>query len=340
MEKQILMYGQIVLGPPGSGKTTYCHGMQQFLTGLKRRVLVVNLDPANDLLPYQCDVSITELIRLEEAMDTLDLGPNGAMVYCIEYLAKNVEWLIGRLIETAETTEKGGYKEAPYFLFDLPGQVELFTHHSSLHDLVRDLTRELNLRLCAVHLVDSFHCADPAQFISVVFVSLASMLRIELPHVNVLSKIDLLESRGELQFGLEFYTDLADLDYLLPLIPNELRSLEQGGDAKAVQETMKEALESNDEDNATGVADKAKKPASAFTMKFRKLNEALCKLVEDYQLVSFKTLNIEDKESVYELTKYIDKTISYVESSGVSSMEASASQKLFLQERYTPSSFS
>ena len=42
------IYGQIVVGPPGSGKTTYCNGMQQYLRLVGRTdALVVNLDPAN-----------------------------------------------------------------------------------------------------------------------------------------------------------------------------------------------------------------------------------------------------------------------------------------------------
>ncbi|KAF6108959.1 GPN-loop GTPase 2 [Phyllostomus discolor] len=44
-------FGQAVIGPPGSGKTTYCLGMSEFLRALGRRVAVVNLDPANDGLP-------------------------------------------------------------------------------------------------------------------------------------------------------------------------------------------------------------------------------------------------------------------------------------------------
>lgn len=27
------MFGQLVIGPPGAGKTTYCKAMQEFLTG-------------------------------------------------------------------------------------------------------------------------------------------------------------------------------------------------------------------------------------------------------------------------------------------------------------------
>lgn len=57
-------------------------------------------------------------------------------------------------------------------------------------------------QLTAVHLVDSHYCADPAKFISVLCTSLSTMLHVELPHVNVLSKMDLIEQYGKLgKFG-------------------------------------------------------------------------------------------------------------------------------------------
>lgn len=37
---------------------------------------------------------------------------------------------------------------------------------------------------------------------------------VELPQVNVLSKVDLVESCGRLHFGLDFYTDVLDLSFL------------------------------------------------------------------------------------------------------------------------------
>lgn len=49
-----------------------------------------------------------------------------------------------------------------------------------------------------MHLVDSHYCADPAKFISVLCTSLSTMLHVELPHVNVLSKMDLMEQYGKL----------------------------------------------------------------------------------------------------------------------------------------------
>lgn len=70
-------FGQLVIGPPGSGKTTYCNGMSQYLHSIGRKVAIINLDPANDGLPYQPAVDISELVHLEEVMNELKLGPNG-----------------------------------------------------------------------------------------------------------------------------------------------------------------------------------------------------------------------------------------------------------------------
>ena len=70
-------FGQVVIGPPGSGKTTYCNGAQQLLRAGQRRVAVVNLDPANDALPYEPDIDVSDLVCLESVMKELGLGPNG-----------------------------------------------------------------------------------------------------------------------------------------------------------------------------------------------------------------------------------------------------------------------
>ena len=71
------MFAQIVIGPPGVGKTTYCDGMQQLLEGIQRPTTIINLDPANEELPYTCAINLRELISLEKVMDQMSLGPNG-----------------------------------------------------------------------------------------------------------------------------------------------------------------------------------------------------------------------------------------------------------------------
>lgn len=60
------------------------------------------------------------------------LGPNGGMLYCMEYLEANFDWLEDRLRELG--------KDA-YILFDLPGQVELSTNHDSVKNIVHKLTK-------------------------------------------------------------------------------------------------------------------------------------------------------------------------------------------------------
>ncbi|KAI9490129.1 GPN-loop GTPase [Zychaea mexicana] len=253
-------FGQIIVGPPGSGKTTYCWGAYQYLTAIGRKVAIVNLDPANDTIPYPCQVNIADLITLDDTMRELSLGPNGGIMFCLEYLLENLDWL----------TEKLESLQDHYILFDFPGQVELFTHHNAVKKIL-DKLEKLNYRLVAVHLVDAHYCTDPAKYISVLLLSLKTMIQLELPHVNVLSKIDLIESYGKLRFNLDFYTDVMDLSYL---------------------------LDSLNED--------------AFGSKFKKLNAALVDLIEDFSLVGFYTLCVEDKDSMTKLQQVIDKAGGFV----------------------------
>lgn len=206
------VFGQIVIGPPGSGKTTYCEAMAEFLKKLGRHVAIVNLDPANENIPYKSDVDVGDLIQLEDAMELLKLGPNGALVYCMEFLETNFDWLLAAIKKFPKET---------YIIFDFPGQVELYTHHNSVKNIVKRLEKEANCRLCAVHLVDAHYCSDPSKFISVCLTSLNTMLQIELPHVNILSKADLIEKYGKLDFNIDFYTEVLDLTYLTERISDD-----------------------------------------------------------------------------------------------------------------------
>ncbi|OMO64482.1 hypothetical protein CCACVL1_21723 [Corchorus capsularis] len=210
-----MVFGQVVIGPPGSGKTTYCNGMSQFLKLIGRKVAVINLDPANDSLPYECAINIEDLIKLSDVMTEHSLGPNGGLVYSMDYLEKNIDWLQSKLEPLLKDH---------YLLFDFPGQVELFFLHSNAKNVVMKLIKKLNLRLTAVHLVDAHLCSDPGNYVSALLLSLSTMLHLELPHINVLSKIDLIESYGKLAFNLDFYTDVQDLSYLQHHLDRDPRS--------------------------------------------------------------------------------------------------------------------
>lgn len=68
-------------------QSTYCAHIQQHAADEKRTIEVVNLDPAAENFEYQPLVDIRELIHVDDAMDDEELhyGPNGALVFCIEY---------------------------------------------------------------------------------------------------------------------------------------------------------------------------------------------------------------------------------------------------------------
>ncbi len=53
------------------------------------------------------------------------------------------------------------------------------------------------------------------RYISTLLLSLNSMLHLEMPHINVLSKVDLVKHYGKLDFNLDFYTEVQDLSYLV-----------------------------------------------------------------------------------------------------------------------------
>ncbi|XP_003738385.1 GPN-loop GTPase 2 [Galendromus occidentalis] len=203
----MVRFGQCVIGPPGSGKTSYCAAMAQYLEGQGRKFAIVNLDPANDELPYTATVNLADLIKVADVMQTLSLGPNGALVYCVEYLEKNVDWLLNQLNKLSSDT---------YILLDCPGQVELYTHHSSIRDILHSLQRE-EFRFTVVHLVDGHYCSDPGKYISILLSSLSMMINIEMPHINVLSKFDLVDS-DSLAFDSEYYAGVMDLDKICDLL--------------------------------------------------------------------------------------------------------------------------
>ena len=51
---------------------------------------------------------------------------------------------------------------------------------------------------------------------------------------------------------------------------------------------------------------------NSFGQKYKSLNKAICEMVEEFGLVSFLTLAIEDKESILSVIKAIDQAIGYL----------------------------
>lgn len=129
------------------------------------------------------------------------------------------------------------------------------------------------IQLIVIHLVDSYTLTLPSMYISALLLSLRAMLQLDLPHLNVLTKIDNLSNYTQLPFNLDFYTEVQDLSYLLPHLEAESSRL----------------------------------PHS----KFGALNTAIIDLVEEFGLVAFETLAVEDKKSMMNLLRAIDRASGY-----------------------------
>ncbi|CAN1236058.1 GPN-loop GTPase 3 [Linum grandiflorum] len=198
-------YAQLVIGPAGSGKSTYCSSLHQHCETIGRSIHIVNLDPAAEHFDYPVAVDIRELINLEDVMEELGLGPNGALMYCMDELEDNLDdWL---------TEELDNYMDDDYLVFDCPGQIELFSHVPVLRNFVQHLQRK-NFNVCVVYLLDSQFITDVTKFISGCMASLSAMVQLELPHVNILSKMDLVKNKRDLEDYLnpEPTTLLAELN--------------------------------------------------------------------------------------------------------------------------------
>ncbi|RAL47800.1 unnamed protein product [Cuscuta campestris] len=179
-------YAQLVIGPAGSGKSTYCSSLYQHCEATRRTVHIVNLDPAAENFDYPVAMDIRELISLDDVMEELGLGPNGSLLYCMEHLEENLDdWL---------TEELENYLEDDYLVFDCPGQIELFSHVPVLKNFVEYLKNK-NFNICVVYLLDSQFITDVTKFVSGCMASLSAMIQLELPHVNILSKMDLVTNK-------------------------------------------------------------------------------------------------------------------------------------------------
>jgi hypothetical protein len=57
-------HAQLVIGPAGSGKSTYCDAIRKHCEDIKRTVHVINLDPAAEEFAYPVSIDIKELISV------------------------------------------------------------------------------------------------------------------------------------------------------------------------------------------------------------------------------------------------------------------------------------
>ncbi|KAI7543082.1 GPN-loop GTPase, partial [Hortaea werneckii] len=138
--------------------------------------------------------------------------------------------------------------------------------------------------------LESTFIVDRAKFFAGTLSAMSAMLMLELPHVNILSKMDLVKgqvARKELK------------KYIEPDI-----SLLQDAPESGLLYEYKEGVDNGDPTDA----DKVMSGDS-----FSKLNRAVGNLIDEFSLVSFLKLDAQNEDSVGAVLSYIDDAIQFHE---------------------------
>lgn len=320
-----MKFAQFVIGPAGVGKTRYCDVMRQHFEAAGRTVHLLNLDPAADELPFNASIDIRELVSLADVMEDPEsrLGPNGGLVFCLEFLCQNMDWL----------TERLGDFSDDYLIIDCPGQIELYSHMPVMRQLIKQF--ELNsYRICTVYLLDSTFISDAARFISGTLSALSCMVRLEMTHVNVLTKMDQVKAaiRREMTAQPDWQRIADELTAQSPFSPAAAsarsvarKPLDVDEDEERKNDTEQRIDEMIDDElerryykyfycDIDGLQDEldANTPG-----KFRGLNRAMGTLLDDFSLVNFVPLDISSEHSIESLVQRIDLALQYGEDEDV-----------------------
>lgn len=214
-------------------------------------------------------------------MEEMSLGPNGGLIYCFEFLMENLDFLTDPLEEVTDDY---------LIVFDMPGQIELYTHVPILPDLVKTLMHgSLNIRMCAAYLLEATFVVDRPKFFSGTLSAMSAMLMLEMPHINILSKMDLVKgqvAKRELKRFVQVDADLIEDD---------------------------PSRQTTDEDDIRKYRDPATTESLMSGSAFHKLNKAVAQLIDDFSMVSYLKLDVQDEDSLGAVLSYIDDAIQFHE---------------------------
>ncbi|EFO62994.1 ATP-binding protein [Giardia lamblia P15] len=181
------MHGICLFGSPGSGKTTLCHALTQLLSHMDYDCISIDLDPSS--LEEDCyDISIKDLVTADEVQNLEGLGPNGAILYSMEFLKENVHWLSAQISALAGTSPT----KRQFLLIDFPGQVECYVAYDTIDSILTHLLVDHKHNLCGLLLTEAYNLLNPRSLLSAGLSIAAQQVSLGIPALLVASKGDLL----------------------------------------------------------------------------------------------------------------------------------------------------
>ncbi|MEM5785482.1 MAG: ATP/GTP-binding protein [Candidatus Aenigmatarchaeota archaeon] len=170
----------VILGPAGSGKTYLTWKFGDWIkNNTSNSVSFINFDPGVEWLPYKPNFDIKKFFSVQELMKRKHLGPNGALIECMNLMIKNKNKIKNEIYKL----------KTDFRIIDLPGQLEIFIFHP-----VVEILKIFERTTVGLFLIPS-ELLTPSGIAVSELLSLATKLRIEIPTVNIISKGDKIKNK-------------------------------------------------------------------------------------------------------------------------------------------------
>jgi len=181
LKNRKLTISLIILGMAGSGKTTFVKKLEEEIAKIDRESYIINMDPAVHDTLYEPNLDIRDTINYKDVMLANGLGPNGAIITCLNLFATNIHKVVDLLEQRSELD---------YVVVDTPGQLEVFSWSAS-GKLISD-SLSLIFPTVLVYIVDIPRCQNPNTFSSNMLYALSIMYKMKLPLILAFNKKDVV----------------------------------------------------------------------------------------------------------------------------------------------------
>jgi GTPase SAR1 family protein len=186
-----------LVGTAGSGKTALTQAFHEWLKERGLDVVLVNLDPGVELLPYVPEIDVREWVLVSDVMEKYGVGPNGAQILSADLIAVKFHEIVEILDE----------QSAQYVIFDTPGQIELFAYRQASKVALETMGEQNSI---ISFLFDPVLSSTPSGFVSLLMLSASIQFRFATPFLNILSKSDLL-GEDKVEAAVEWSRDFSSL---------------------------------------------------------------------------------------------------------------------------------
>jgi GTPase SAR1 family protein len=193
LPKNMKTINLIILGMAGSGKTTFVQRLEEELANKDKESYIINLDPAVMDTLYEPNLDIKDTIKYKEIMTSNNLGPNGAILTCLNLFSTNIDKVIS-ILESKTDLD--------YVVMDTPGQLEVFSWSAS-GKIITD-SFSLIFPSILIYIIDIPRCNNPNTFSSNMLYALSIMYKMKLPLLLAFNKVDIAKENKVIEWMQDY----------------------------------------------------------------------------------------------------------------------------------------